>query len=54
MKGGTDFTEKGIYVGESSRSLYERTREHLDDAKKDAPGVRTILRLKKCQYSGLK
>ena len=24
---------KGIYYGESSRSLYERSREHLKDAK---------------------
>ena len=29
--------DKGVYVGESSRSLYERTKEHMDDAKKDAP-----------------
>ena len=36
-RGGTDFTEKGVYVGESSRSLYERTKEHLADALKDAP-----------------
>ena len=36
-RGGTDFTEKGVYVGESSRSLYERTKEHLADAVKDAP-----------------
>ena len=26
-----------MYVGESSRSLYERTKEHLADALKDAP-----------------
>ena len=30
-------SEKGVYVGESSRSIYERTKEHLDDAQKDAP-----------------
>ena len=36
-RGGTDFTEKGVYVGESSHSLYERTKEHLADAVKDAP-----------------
>ena len=29
--------ERGVYVGESSRSLYERTKEHLEDARKDTP-----------------
>ena len=32
-----DSDEKGVYVGESSRSLYERTKEHWNDAVKDAP-----------------
>ena len=36
-KKGVDYMEKGVYVGESSRSLYERTREHLADANSDAP-----------------
>ena len=30
-------TDKGVYIGESRRSLYKRTKEHIEDAKKDAP-----------------
>ena len=29
--------ERGVYVGESSRSIFERTKEQLEDARKDAP-----------------
>ena len=36
-KAGVDYNMKGIYVGESSRSLYERTKEHRADAVGDAP-----------------
>ena len=32
-----DPEERGVYVGETSRSLYERTKEHLADAEKNAP-----------------
>ena len=32
-RGGVDWEETGIYVGESSRSMYERTKEHIADAR---------------------
>ena len=33
---GTDFEEQNIYVGETSRSLYERTKEHIKDGRDKA------------------
>ena len=35
-RGKVDYKEKGIYVGESSRSLYERVKEHIRDGKSQA------------------
>ena len=47
----TKIPGKNNYVGETSRSLYERTKEHIRDGKNTGM---SIMRERACHTSGLK